>query len=191
MAGESPDRVVFMAGERLYLRPLDRGDVDRCMRWINDPETRTSLATYLPLNRTAEEKFVEGPADPSTAIHLAIVLNEGDRHIGNLGLFNIRWKDRAAEFGITVGEVDCRGRGYGSEATELLLQYAFESLNLNRVKLGVWDVNLRAIRSYEKLGFVREGAEREYGFVDGRYADHITYSMLASEYHERKQHGGR
>jgi len=190
MAGKPQDRIVFLPGERLYLRPLEKGDIDRCTRWINDPETRTSLAGYLPMNRAAEEKFVEGPADPSTAVYLAIVLNEGDRHVGNLGLQNIRWKDRAAEFGIMLGEADCLDRGYGSEATRLLLKYAFESLNLNRIQLGVWDFNHRAIRSYEKVGFVREGAQREYGFVDGRYADHITYSMLAREYFEQKQAGG-
>lgn len=189
MTGKPPDRIVFHLGERLYLRPLETGDVDRCTRWINDPDTRTSLASYLPMSRAAEEKFVEGSANPLAAIHLAIVLNEDDRPIGNLGLNNIRWKDRAAEFGITLGEADCRDRGYGSEATLLLLGYAFESLNLNRVQLGVWDFNLRAIRSYEKVGFVREGAQREYGFVNGRYADHITYSMLAREYFQRKQTG--
>lgn len=178
--------IVFLRGDRLYLRPLELADAPTCQRWINDPETRGSLATYLPFNEIAERRFIEKTADAASGMAFMVVLKAGDRPIGCLGLTNIRWKDRTAEFGICIGEADCRGRGYGTEATELTLRYAFESLNLNRVQLGVWDFNTAGIRAYEKAGFVREGAMRQYGFIAGRYVDHLLYSILAGEYFERR-----
>ncbi|MFQ5412535.1 MAG: GNAT family N-acetyltransferase [Phycisphaerae bacterium] len=178
--------IVFLSGDRLYLRPMELADLKDCQRWINDPETRGSLATYQPFNEIAERQFIEKTADTRNGVAFMIVLKESNRPIGCLGLMNIRWKDRTAEFGITVGEADCRGRGYGTEATELTLSYAFESLNLNRVQLGVWDFNTAGIRAYEKAGFVLEGTMRDYGFIAGRTVDHLMYSILAREYFARK-----
>jgi len=179
---DQDNRVVFLRGERIYLRPLEMSDLERCQRWINDPDNRTTLVSHLPLNQNAEKEFIERCSKPDKEIHLAIVLNEGDRHIGTIGLFNIRWKDRAAEFGLMIGEADARGHGYGSEAIRLINKYAFEQLNLNRLELSVVAFNERAIRMYEAAGFVREGVRRETVFSGGRYVDLIGYSMLASEY---------
>lgn len=178
--------VVFLEGERIYARPLELGDLERCRRWINDPETRATLANYLPLNESAERKWIEGCADPASEINLAIVLKDGNRHIGNMSLRGFRWKDRAAEFGIMIGEADCRGQGYGREATGLILKYAFETLNLNRVQLGVYSHNTAGIRAYEAVGFVREGVQREHNIVQGGYVDHVMYSILAREYFSNK-----
>lgn len=187
MSGSESKPIVFLEGERVYARPLESGDLARCQRWINDPETRATLATYLPMSEAAERKWLEGCADNNNEINLAIVLKKGDRHIGNMGLRGFRWKDRAADFGIVIGEVECRGKGYGKEATELVLKYAFETLNLNRVQLGVFAHNPAGIKAYEAVGFVREGVQREHNFVEGRYADHVMYSMLAREYFANRQ----
>jgi len=89
-------------------------------------------------------------------------------------------------FGIHIGEEECRGKGYGTEATQLMLSYAFETLNLNRVELGVYDFNKQAIHVYEKAGFIREGIKRQDKFVNGRYADALIYGILASEYFSGK-----
>jgi len=175
-------RVVFLRGEHVYLRPLEMSDLERCQRWINDPDNRLTLVSYLPLNQIAEKEFIERCSKPEKEIHLAIVLNEGDRHIGTAGIFNIRWKDRAAEFGLMIGEADARGRGYGSEATALIIQYAFEQLNLNRFELWALAFNERAIKMYETAGFVKEGVRREAVFCDGKHVDLVGYSMLAKEY---------
>lgn len=71
-----------------------------------------------------------------------------------------------------------------------MLAYAFETLNLNRVELGVHDFNTRAIRAYERAGFVREGVRRQHAFIDGRYIDSLVYGILASEYFDRVNRSG-
>ena len=183
MGKTKPERVVFLDGERVYLRPLELEDLDRCVRWLNEPSTRIPLGgPGHPLNRIAERKFIENASDTKDSVHLAIVLKQGDRHIGGCGLGDIRWTDRSARYGIFIGEPDHRRKGHGTEVTRLVVKYAFETLNLNRVELGVLDFNDGAIRAYEKAGFVREGVQREYCFRDGAYHDHIMYSILAREY---------
>jgi len=85
-------------------------------------------------------------------------------------------------FGITIGEADKRGCGYGLEATRLTVKHAFEELNLNRLELTVADFHERGIKTYEAAGFRREGVRWEARFVGGRYVGLVMYSMLASEY---------
>lgn len=114
MASESKPPVVFLSGDRVYARPADMSDIERYQRWINDYEVRTRLGQYVPLTERMEREFIEGVGKQPDAIHLSIVLKDGDRHIGGMGLNQIRWKDRAALFGIFIGEADCRGKGYGT-----------------------------------------------------------------------------
>ena len=174
--------VVFLRGERVYLRPLEMADLQRCQRWINDPAIRATLMNHLPMNEIAEKGFIESASKPDKEVHLAVVLNEGDQHIGTTGVFNIQWKHRCGEFGITIGEAEKQGCGYGLEATRLTVKYAFEELNLNRLELSVADFHERGIKIYEAAGFRREGVRRECMSWGGRYVDLVLYSMLASEY---------
>ncbi|MCK4343556.1 MAG: GNAT family N-acetyltransferase [Phycisphaerae bacterium] len=174
--------VVFLSGERVYLRPFESEDVASSQRWLNDPAVRVPLGAFLPITEKAEREFIESAVVKDENIHLAIVLREGNRLLGSLGVKNIRWKDRAATFGIFIGPAECRGRGYGTEATRLFLDYAFQTLNLNRVELEVFSTNEAGLRAYEKAGFVREGVQREQRFIDGRYVDQVLFSILAREY---------
>ena len=106
--------------------------------------------------------------------------------MGNCGLFGIDWQNRFAEVGIHIGEKDFWDQGFGSKAMKLLLKHGFESLNLHRIWLRVFNDNQRAIRSYEKTGFVQEGVYREGQFTAGKYVDVIIMSMLATEWFENK-----
>ena len=73
-------------------------------------------------------------------------------------------------------------RGFGSESCGLLLKYAFKKINLNSVQLGVNANNQRAIKAYEKVGFVKEGNRREFLYCNGEYCDMMVFSVLRSEY---------
>ena len=182
MKPENHNPSVFLSAERIYLRAWEPADIERYQLWLNDPATRTLLRGYRPISVKAERAFVEGLDDKEDLIHFAIVLKEGDRHIGGIGLMEFRWKDRTAALGLFIGPPEHRGHGYGSEAIHLVLEYAFRTLNLNRVELCVYASNAAAIRAYEKLGFVREGVRREHVFIDGGYVDEVIYGMLAREY---------
>lgn len=94
------------------------------------------------------------------------------------------WSNGDAYVGIGLGEQDCWGKGYGTDAMRLILKYAFTELNLFRVSLNVFEYNPRAIRSYEKAGFKHEGRIREFLHKDGKYYDLIYMGILRSEWQE-------
>lgn len=176
-------RVIFLEGDSIYLRPLEMDDLPRVYRWINDPDTRVSIGQgFFPKTETDERKYLETVSNSPEAVKMAIVVKKSNQHIGVCGLHAIQWQDRCAEFGILIGEVDSRGKGYGTEATRLTVAYAFETLNLHRVQLGVLDFNSGGIVAYEKVGFIREGLERKRCYREGKYHDHLLYGLLAEEY---------
>jgi RimJ/RimL family protein N-acetyltransferase len=177
--------IVFLQGRRIYFRPLEVADTPTCQRWINDLGTRQYLLNVRPLTEVEERRFIEGIADRKDDVIVGIVTRSGHRLIGSTGLHAVCWTDRRATFGIMIGEPSFRGKGYGTEATTLMLKHAFETLNLNRVDLDVYDFNAPGIRAYEKAGFVREGVMRQFRFAHGRYADVFRYSILADEYFAR------
>ena len=105
--------------------------------------------------------------------------------IRNCGIHQVNWKDRLGVCGIMIGEKNYWGKGYGTEAIELLMEYAFKTLNLNRIELMVYDFNQRAIHCYEKLGFIREGLKRQAVFINGGYHDILIMAILQQEWNEK------
>ncbi|MFM8321297.1 MAG: GNAT family N-acetyltransferase [Chloroflexota bacterium] len=176
-------------GNRLRLRAPERSDLPTFTRWINDPEVTAGLLISLPMSLAEEEGWFEAMLKRQPAEHpLVIEAQAGDgwRTIGNSGFHDVDWRSRVAEVGIMIGEKDCWNQGYGTEAMGLLLRHGFETLNLNRIFLQVYDTNPRAIRSYEKAGFVLEGRLRQDMYKHGQYLDVLIMAMLRSEYEARK-----
>ncbi|MBN1858332.1 GNAT family N-acetyltransferase [Candidatus Bipolaricaulota bacterium] len=174
----------FLIGDRLYLRPLGEADLGLCMTWINDPELIVFLDRRLPMGLEQERSWLKNQYGDPSSFSLAIVLKDGDMHIGNCGLHRINRFDRSAEFGIMIGDPESREKGYGTEAGRLLIDYAFHELNLHRVGLRVFSFNKRAQAMYEKLGFVLEGIERESYFRHGGFHDTLMMAILDSEWSE-------
>ena len=172
-------------GQRIRLRGIERSDLPCFQAWLNDPEVREGLSTYLPLSMAEEEQWFERMLrmDPEEK-PLAIELKEenGWRLIGDVGFFNLEWANRSAELGIFIGDKSVWNKGYGSESVQVLLKHGFETLNLHRIYLRVYSTNPRAIRSYEKVGFVLEGTLREAVYRHGRYADVHIMSVLRSQW---------
>jgi RimJ/RimL family protein N-acetyltransferase len=177
----------FLVGSKIYLRPLESADAGAVAPWFNAPEVRQYLSRYRPMNVHAEVAFLEKSSRSEKEVLLGIVVSEGDVLIGCAGLHPIDWKNRHSGFGIVIGEPAHWEKGYGTEATALMAGYAFESLNLNRVWLRVYEDNPRALRAYEKIGFRREAILRQDNYRHGRYWDTILMAMLHEEWTERKQ----
>jgi len=171
-------------GKDVRLRAIEREDIDRFVRWFNDPEVRRYLLMYEPMSRAQEERWFEERLSRKDDLLLAIEVREGDRwvHIGNMGLHRIDWKNRGATLGIVIGEKEYWGKGYGTEAVRTMLRYAFHELGLNRVELETYSFNPRAQRCYEKAGFHREGVRREALYCDGQFHDVITMGILRREF---------
>lgn len=177
-------RVVFLEGDRLYLRAIEEGDLRSAQRWVNDPETRRFLGRVTPLDAIAERKWHEGrsrSACPSDIV-FAVVLKEGDRYIGNIGLHGIDWINGVATTGSVIGEADCRSRGYGTEAKMLMLKYAFDDLRLERIESRVLASNGRSLRALEKQGYKVEGVIRKRFVRNGVRVDEIYLGLLREDF---------
>ncbi len=172
-------------GDRLRLRHVEREDLPRFVAWLNDPEVRQGLSGYLPLSMAEEEQWFEGmlkrPPDEQPFV-IEARKDAGWVPLGNCSVFAISWRHRSAELGIFLGEKSLWNQGYGTEAMGLLLRHGFHTLNLHRLYLRVHANNPRAIRAYEKAGFVLEGREREAVFQDGKYQDGLRMAVLRHEW---------
>jgi len=174
----------FLIGERVYLRGLEEEDLHGpYFQWFNDQESDLYTNHALFPNSMARMRaFFERITQGTNDLVLAIILKDGDRHIGNVALHDINWQHRRAELRIIVGEPDARGKGLGTEAMRLLLRHAFEKLNLHRITLGVRADNVQAIRAYEKCGFVIEGRFRQKYCLAGVWYDAVRMALLAPDF---------
>src|SRR5262245_28464904 len=133
----------FLIGNTIYLRPLEREDAAVIALWFNDPEVSRNLRRYRPMSVHQEIAWLEqnlGEGETDT-LALGIVVKADDRFIGVCGLHQIELRNRQTSFGITIGEKDTWGKGYGTEVTRLMVRHAFETMNLNRVWLHVYETN--------------------------------------------------
>lgn len=138
-------------GERIYLRTLEEPDASQeYCDWLNDKEVNIYLQTR---KSTIEElkAYIDKKNKQIDCIFLGIYIKENDKHVGNLKLEPID-KDNA-HFSIMIGDKDYWGKGIGTEATRLITDFGFEKLNLESIDLDVISENVRAIKTYEKVGF--------------------------------------
>lgn len=175
----------FLIDHVVYLRPLDKADAPCFVTWMNDPDVRQTLLTHRPIALAWEEEFLERAAKSDQDIVLGIVDRASDKLIGATGLHHFDQRSRHVGFGITIGDKEEWGKGYGTEATRLIVGYAFETLNLNRVWLHVYEYNERGIRTYERVGFRKEGVMRKAHFHGGRYWDTILMAILQEEWENK------
>ncbi len=177
-------------GKRVRLRAVEREDVNKFHEWVNDPEVTRGLALYLPMSFSDEESWFNSLAKRDQREKpLAIETRKGKiwKLIGNCGVFDLDPVNSSAELGILIGEKLEWNKGYGSEVMSLLVKHCFETLNLNRAFLRVYTENIRAVRSYEKAGFVLEGRLREAVYKFGKYDDVLIMSVLRSEWTSRNK----
>ena len=176
----------LLTGEKCYLSPLQAEDGVEWAKWFND------LDVTLPLGDEAysftglevhQEDVLQIMRERSPVF--SIVRLDTDELIGRCLLFSVNRVDRSAMLGILIGEKACWNQGYGTEALILLLDYAFNLLNLNSVMLGVFAFNLRAAASYRKAGFREIGRRRQARIIGGQAHDVILMDMLAEEFNAR------
>ncbi len=173
----------FACGERLYLRAVLETDADGAYhRWMHDPlVTRYLESRFRPYSIEALKAYVRQMQQDGNSLFLAIVLNEGDRHVGNIKIGPINWIHRFADVGLLIGERDCWGRGYASEAIGVVTNLAFRTLNLHRLTAGCYATNEGSRKAFLKAGWAQEGVRRAHFFSDGSYVDEYLLGIVRSE----------
>lgn len=174
--------ILNVVGEHVALGPMDRRYIPTYTRWINDPGTlRTLDLITMPMPEEREIEWYDR------------VIHDGNRHftifslpemdpIGNGELREIDHLHRSCTIGMLIGEPSARGKGYGTEATRLLLDVAFTALGMHSVWLAVYSYNLAGIRAYEKAGFRHAGRRRQSRQLNGEMHDILIMDIVRDEF---------
>ena len=171
-----------LIGKKCYLSPLNIEDADRYAEWLSDADIGISLGCYtLQLSLKKEEKILEKMIERNDYV-FGIIDKENETLIGNCGLHDVNNIDGRAEFRIFVGDKSYWGKGFGKDATRLILDFGFNILNLHEIYLQVFEYNPAAMKLYEQVGFKKAGAFREAKVIGGRKFDVIIMDILAKEY---------
>lgn len=179
----------MIIGDTVRLRGIDKEDLPLFVSWLNDADVRRYLSLYSPLSNAQEEQwFADLAKRPLTEQPLMIeTVEDGTwKPLGNISFLNVDQQSRNAELGLFIGEKALWGKGIGTKAIALMLDYGFKTLNFHRIYLRVFAPNQRGIHCYEKLGFRHEGSMREAYFLDGEYIDILYMGILEDEWRGKK-----
>lgn len=167
----------ILTGNRLRLRPLEKSDAPLLASWMNDHEVTQYLLRYLPVSITEEEEWIAGLCkNDTTSIVWGIGIDSS--LVGVVGLHRIDHRVGTSVLGILLGDKTRWGQGYGAEAILLVVRYAFDMLNLQKVSLKVHATNKRARACYAKCGFREEGRLKRDVYVRGKYQDTILMAVF-------------
>jgi RimJ/RimL family protein N-acetyltransferase len=172
---------VFLRGASVSLTALGPGDISEdYLAWLNDADVlRYRTAKVFPTTMSQLKEWVEQIPLRGDLV-LAIRADEGKKHIGNIALNSIWWAHRSAELAIMIGSKEVWGRGYGKEAIELLTSHAFKTMGLN--SLWARSPNPSFNAAVAKLGWIKEGTQREAFMIDGKFTALECWGLLASEW---------
>jgi RimJ/RimL family protein N-acetyltransferase len=174
-----------MKGKQVTLRGLELDDVDTILEHWNDLELRQFLGHPFPVSKEEEEQWIRSTWDArkkGSEYTFGIEENNKGLLIGSCGLMSVDSINRTAELGIAIWNKPYWSKGFGTEATQLILSYGFYFINLHSIFLRVHDFNKRAIHVYEKLGFQHVARKRECIFIDGKYHDVLVMDILEDEF---------
>ncbi|MFD7386935.1 GNAT family N-acetyltransferase [Streptomyces sp. NPDC059852] len=177
-----------LTGERTVLRPFTEADAAVMAEIIGDPDV--VRFTGEPAADLTEERLRDWYGSRSAQtdrLDLAVTDRATGELVGEVVLFEWDARARGCTFRTLIGPRG-RGRGLGTEATRLIVGHGFERLGLHRIELEAYGHNTRALRVYEKVGFVREGVRREADFRDGRWRDWVLMAVLEQEWAAHRGH---
>lgn len=168
---------------RVYLRAFEPEDYKTSIKWRNDDELWSQLGgvKYF-VSEAYEKKWVEEAIFDPKVIRLAVCLKANNQYIGNVYILDINERDRKGNSHILIGEREYWGKGYATEAYELLLDYAFNERAFHRIGAHVLEENAASIALHKKCGFTQDGVFRKATFKNGKWQNQIIFSILEEEY---------
>lgn len=174
-----------LIGKRIMLREWQAQDYHALCDWMNDAETVQWLGSSFwgAQSQQEIENFLHSHMESSyNTYHFVIADLKQENYLGHIDLLGVNWRMRQAEIAIVIGKKQNRNCGYGTEALQLIKEFAFHTLGLERIGLEVLDDNRPAVRAYQKAGFAIEGTKRHSFFCNGRFCNQIIMSCLREEW---------
>lgn len=171
----------MIKGKKIFLRPLKYDDWEKTFNWRNNLEFSKLIMSHpFPVTEELEKEWIGGILNnkDNSSVYFGICENESDEIVGIVKLFNINWIARICYFGIFLGSEKYRGKGIGKEAIQLIIDYAFNTLDLRKILLEVVADNQPAISLYKKLGFIIEGELKEQFFADKKSSNVFIMSCF-------------
>ncbi|MDZ4671159.1 MAG: GNAT family protein [Phototrophicales bacterium] len=176
----------LLRGEKVHLASLSRDDLPTYQKWFANPEMLRLLSNdpAMPHTHDRHIKWLDDHTKPTSDSEFTFSIRalDDNRIVGGCDIEIDSWASGQAWVGIFIGDPDDWGKGYGSEAMNILIRFGFMELNLHHISLTVFSYNPRAIKAYEKVGFVHEGKRREALYRDGAYHDMHIMGILRREW---------
>lgn len=166
----------MLKGKKTFIRAVEFEDARLISAWLNDRETNTYLDIIYPLSKRYADSYVSEAEDIDKKMFL--IDNEDRKPIGIIVISDIKWEYRNCEIGIVIYDKNFRGRGYGKDAMETILEFIFDDMNMHLVHLKTAEENTPAIELYKSLGFEVEGLLRERYYRNGKYSNIIAMSKI-------------
>jgi RimJ/RimL family protein N-acetyltransferase len=173
----------MLKGEKVLLRALRNDDYTYFFKWLNDPAVLQFIGFHLPVSEMKEKKWVEEYGlknNPSEVLFVIETLTDSVV-VGFCVVGKINHKDSIAELTVIIGDMAYWSKGIGKETSNLLIEYAFDQLNLHRLYTGVYSFNVKSLKMLEGVGFQREGCQRQAVYKNGKYYDVILFGLLKEE----------
>lgn len=170
-------------GEKVVLRAIELYDSDLLLDLINDSDTEKMLGgNSFPVSKESQNKWIEAQENRNNVLRCIIALkNDTEKGLGTIILSDIDYKNGVAQVHIKMAKGEGRGKGYGTDALQTVVRYAFNELRLNCIYADVLSYNIPSQRLFEKCRFRKDGLLRSRIFKNGEYVDVISYSILKEE----------
>jgi RimJ/RimL family protein N-acetyltransferase len=180
---EEEDTPVFIEGEYINLLPQSSEHINIYVKWVNNPKVRKYSRNIIPVRVEDMKKWLE-PEEGRIKDFIAFEIwhKKDNKLVGNTFVTDINWLNGWANVGMTIGEPDYWNKNIATEATKLIIEYAFNELNLHKLHGGVIVDNIGSWTVAEKTGFIFEGIRKDDLFVDGKHVNVKTYRLLKEEW---------
>jgi RimJ/RimL family protein N-acetyltransferase len=176
----------MLQGRIVYLSPYTKESIPHFVKWYNDAEVTRYLGMIVPstleLHQNGYEKVARQVDMPCFLLFDKISATL----IGHIGA-ELNQKDRVATVGILIGEEAFWDRGYGTDAMNVLIAYLFKNLDMRKAELTTFDFNTRAIKCFQKVGFVNEGKISRAKYANGELHDVIMMGLLCDDWHANRE----
>lgn len=169
---------MILLKETVRLRSIERTDTELIVTWRNKESVKKNFLYQKDFTIQGHLKWMDEMVDTGKVVQFIIYDTIIGKPVGSVFLRDIDYINRKAEYGIFIGEDEARGKGLGTTAAKLILEYGFKELGLHKIFLRVLSDNKLAIRSYEKAGFKKEGYFKDEILLDGRYRDLIFMAVI-------------